>query len=114
MAPSERDRRLSPRVADSIIQIEYVAPSPQVRDLSVSGVYVLDPRPLQRGQSVELRLRLGDTEPITIRGMVRRVDPGEGMGIEFIQIGAADRRRIREFIARVHPEKVSPADEDVF
>lgn len=114
MAETERNRRLDPRVADGIIQVEYVAPSPQVRDLSISGLYLADPRPLQKGQPVELRLRLGDSEPITIQGMVRRVDPGLGMAIEFIQVDTLGRRKIREFISRVSPDKISPAGDDLF
>lgn len=112
MSPTEHERRLSPRVADGIIQIEYVTPSPKVRDLSVSGLYLVDTRPLQRGQPVELKLTLGEGEPILVRGMVRRVDPGEGMAIEFIQVDAAGRRRIKEFVATSDPSKVSPAGQD--
>jgi hypothetical protein len=109
------DRRLDPRVADGIIQVEYVAPSPRVRDLSVSGLYLRDSRTLQRGQPIELKLRLSDGgEPILIQGMVRRVDPGEGMAIEFIQLSAQNRRRIKDFISRSDPGKVSPAGEDEF
>lgn len=112
MSNAERDRRLTPRVADGIIRIEYVAPSPKVRDLSVSGLYLVDTRPLQRGQPVELKLTLGSGEPILVRGMVRRVDAGEGMAIEFIQVDAAGRRRIKEFIAGSDPTKISPAGKD--
>ena len=109
----DRDRRLDPRVSDNVVQAEYVVPSPQVRDLSVSGIYLADTRTFQIGQTVELRLRLGASEPMSIGGMVRRVDPGQGMAVEFIHLETADRRRIKEFIARAHPEKVSPADEDI-
>lgn len=113
MSPSEQDRRLNPRVADDrVVRIEFVAPSPKVRDLSVSGLYILDTRPLQRGQQVELRLTLGLHEPILIRGMVRRVDPGQGAAIEFIQIDAAGRRRLKEYVASSDPSKVSPAGLD--
>jgi len=108
------DRRLDSRVADGVIKVEYVAPSPQVRDLSVSGLYLRDPRTLQRGQTIELLLRITGEEPIQIRGMVRRVDPGEGMAIEFIQLSAADRRKIKEFVAHSAPEKISPAGPDEF
>lgn len=112
MAKRDYDRRLDPRVADGVIQVEYVVPSPKVRDLSVSGLYLVDSRTLQRGQPIELILRLTGIEPILIRGMVRRVDPGEGMAIEFIQLTAADRRKIKEFVSHSAPEKVSPAGED--
>ena len=116
MSRPDHDRRLTPRLADeSVVHIEYVAPSPKVRDLSVSGLYLVDSRPLQRGQQVELKLTLGSSpEPIVVRGMVRRVDPGQGFAIEFIQIDAAGRRRVREFIASSDPSKISPAGEDVF
>lgn len=110
----ERDRRLDARVADGIIQVEYVAPSPHVRDLSVSGLYLADTRTLQRGQPIELKLRLGGSDAIVVRGMVRRVDPGQGVAIEFIHVDAADRRRIKEFIAKVSPDKISPAGDDIF
>jgi hypothetical protein len=112
VAKRDYERRLDPRVADGVIQVEYVAPSAKVRDLSVSGLYLRDPRTLQRGQPVELILRLTGEEPILIRGMVRRVDPGEGMAIEFIQLTPADRRKIKEFVAHSKPEKVSPAGEE--
>lgn len=111
MPKSDHERRLDARVADGIIQVEYMAPSPHVRDLSVSGLYLKDPRPLQRGQPIELKLRIGEAEPIVVLGMVRRVDPGVGMAIEIIQLNATARRRIKEFIAHADPSKISPADE---
>lgn len=113
MSKPDHERRLSPRVLDAdVVQIEFLAPSSKVRDLSVSGLYLADPRPLQRGQPVELKLTLGAGEPIHIRGMVRRVDPGAGAAIEFIRIDAAGRRRIKEFITSSNPDKISPADQD--
>lgn len=111
----ERERRLSPRVYnEGAVQVEYILPDPRVRDLSISGLYVADPRPLQRGQPVELKLRLGPGDPLSVRGMVRRVDPGQGMGIEFIHLEPADRRRLREYVGRAKPESVSPAGDDIF
>lgn len=109
----DRDRRLDPRVANGVIEVEYVAPSPHLRDLSISGLYLLDQRPFQRGQPVQLKLGLGSLGTIVVQGMVRRVDQGTGMAIEFTQVDQADRRKIKEFIARANPRDVSPADEDV-
>lgn len=114
MKKPDFDRRLDARVADGVIKVEYVAPSPQVRDLSVSGLYLKDPRTLRRGQSIELLLRIAGEEPILVRGMVRRVDPGEGMAIEFIQLSAGDRRKIKDFVAHSAPEKIPPAGADEF
>lgn len=109
----ERDRRLEPRLTDEgVLHVEYVAPSPQVRDLSASGVYLADPREVKLGQSIRLRLTLGSSGPFLVTGMVRRVDPGRGFAVEFIQLDAADRRRLKDHIARSNPEKVSPAGHD--
>lgn len=108
----ERERRNEPRATDQgVLHIEYIAPSPQVRDVSASGIYLNDPRQLQVGQPVKLRLKLGRAAPFVITGMVRRVDPGEGFAIEFIQLDAADRRRIKEHVAR-QPGRVSPGGRD--
>ena len=109
MPLSEKDRRLSPRVEAEKIDFQYLSSLPRVRDLSVDGLYLLDPRPFQRGQTVEFRLTLGSAKPFVVTGMVRRVEPGHGMAIEFIHIDAAARRRVKEFISTSPPGKISPA-----
>lgn len=114
MSSHDRNRRLNLRVADGMIEVEFVAPSSQVRDLSTTGLYLEDPRTYRLGQTIELRLRLPGSDAVVVRGMVRRVDPGEGMAIEFIHVDAADRRRLKDFIARIQPEKISPAGDDIF
>jgi hypothetical protein len=69
------------------------------RDLSVSGVFVcsavLDPV----GTACELTLLVDGGPPLHLRGVVRRVvDRAEaglepvGLGIEFVEVGAAERR----------------------
>jgi len=114
MSTQERDRRLEPRVAAGEVVVQYVAPLPQARDLSVSGIYILDSRTFQRGEQLELKLQIGNDPPFVVRGMVRRVDPGKGMAIEFIHVDAAARRRIKEFISRSEAGKVSAAGEADF
>lgn len=108
----ERERRLDPRVINDVVEVEYVAPSPHVRDLSLSGMYLLDQRPLQRGQPVQLKLGLADLGHVVVQGMVRRVDPGVGMAIEFTKMETADRRKIKEFVARAKLSQLSPAGRD--
>ena len=110
----DRERRLEPRVSNDVIEVEYVAPSPHVRDLSIGGLYLLDQRPLLRGQPVQLKIGLAGLGTIVVQGMVRRVDQGVGMAIEFTQVDTADRRKIKEFIARANPGQISSAGEDIF
>jgi hypothetical protein len=112
MSADEKNRRLNPRVESEEISIQYLSPIPRVRDLSADGLYVLDPRPFQRGQTVEFRLTFGSGEPMVVSGMVRRVEPGKGMAIEFIHIGADARRRVKEYIARSGHLDVSATNTD--
>ncbi len=112
MARDEKDRRLHPRVLGEEINVQYLKPIPRVRDLSVSGLYILDPRLFQRGETVEFRLTLGSAKPFAVTGMVRRVDPGQGIAIEFIHVDASARRSIKEFIAHSDPGKISAATTD--
>ena len=112
MASDDINRRLEPRVVGEEIKVEYLSPVPRIRDLSTSGFFILDPRPFQRGQTVEFRLTLGSAKPFVVTGMVRRVEPGVGMAIEFIRIDADARRRVKEFISRSDPKKVSPSRDD--
>jgi len=111
MHDRERERRLDARVADDVVRAEFVVPTLRVRDLSVSGLYLLDPNPLQDGQIIELRLYLGSGEPLEVRGMVRRADSGLGMAIEFTRISAADRHRIKQHIAVVDPKAAGESDD---
>ena len=105
MGSGEKERRLEPRAVGKSITVEFLAPIPRVRDLSSSGLYLLDPHPLQRGESVELRLAFGEGEPVVVGGMVRRVDPGQGMAVEFIRIDTESRRRVKDYISRSRSEK---------
>jgi pSer/pThr/pTyr-binding forkhead associated (FHA) protein len=78
------------------------------RDLSESGVFVctevLDPL----GTSCQLTILVDGGPPIGVRGIVRRVverpemgrDP-VGLGIEFTEVGAAERGWLRTIVARM-------------
>ncbi len=100
MNDAKKNRRHAPRITEAAGPIEYVAPSPRVRDLSLNGAYVLDTRPFHIGESVEFRLWLGPRDSIVVRGMVRRVETGKGMALEFIHIDGTDRRRLKDYLSR--------------
>ena len=108
MAPDDKDRRLSPRVEAGALEFQYLSPLPHIRDISSSGLYILDPRPFSLGQTIEFRISLGDAKPFVATGMVRRVEPGKGMAIEFIHIDADARRRIKDYITKSGPDKIVP------
>jgi hypothetical protein len=104
---SNEDRRATPRfIAKDGDYIFYGANPAAVRDLSLEGVYVLDPDPLPVGSELAFTLLAGDTE-ITLDGVVCRVDEEEGMGIQFVNVSALSKRRLRIHIASLVP---APSD----
>lgn len=96
---------------DAAVKVEYVLPGPSIRDISLSGIYLLDARTFQRGQILDLRLRFTDGEMFAIKGIVRRTDPGQGMGVEFMEMDATARRRLREYIAQRTSKQTISDDE---
>jgi hypothetical protein len=72
---------------------------PRVRNISQTGVFIEDPRPLPVGRMLRLLLRLTpDSRAITVWAMVRRSEEGKGMGVEFVQISGNDRALLGEFL----------------
>ena len=93
------DRRATPRfLAKQGNHIIYGAAPAAIRDLSLEGVYVIDPDPLPAGSELAFTLMAGETE-ITLDGIVRHVVDGEGMGIQFVNVSAVSKRRLRIHIA---------------
>ena len=112
MTEAKKNRRHAARISEAGSTIEYVAPSPRVLDLSLNGAFVLDTRPFHMGESVEFRLWLGPRDSIVVQGMVRRVEPGRGMALEFIHIESTDRRRLKDYLARFEAFGDLPATDD--
>jgi hypothetical protein len=112
MAEAKKNRRHAARVNEVGSTIEYVAPSPRVLDLSLNGAFVLDTRLFHIGESLEFRLWLGPRDSVVVRGMVRRVEPGRGMALEFIHIESTDRRRLKDYLSRFEAFGDLPPSED--
>ena len=94
----DHDRRTEPRLQVRPPSVEFPDLQPQVRNLSLSGLYIEDPPPFPRGRIVRLKIWLGDQESIVVRAMVRRVDESAGMSLEFVEIDNAGRQRLRSFL----------------
>ena len=72
---------------------------PRLRDISHTGAFIEDPRPLRVGRTLHLLIRLdADSRAITVWGMIRRVEEGKGMGVEFVQISSDDRATLRAYL----------------
>lgn len=73
-------------------------------NLSAGGIYLENTIPHPVGTRVTLRFALpGDSQKFEVRAEVVGAIAGEeemGMGLKFLDLGAADADRIRQYIAR--------------
>ncbi len=93
------ERRSGPRVKPKeTLLVDYPAYRPAVRDISLAGAFIEDPRPIHPGRVIRLRIQLSANESITASVMVRRVEEGCGMGVEFLAMNDADRNRLRKIV----------------
>jgi Tfp pilus assembly protein PilZ len=68
-----------------------------VRNISIGGVYIETPKPLERGTFVRMTLDAVDVgRVIDVEGKVVRFEPEKGMGIEFID---QDNREVKKLIS---------------
>jgi len=89
-----KDRRATPRFqAKPENRITYGDRSAPIRDLSLDGVFVLDPDPLPAGSELTFTLRAGQTD-IALEGIVRHSVVDVGMGIQFTNLSAVSKRRL--------------------
>jgi PilZ domain len=94
-----KDRRATPRFkAKPENHITYGERSAPIRDLSLEGVFVLDPDPLPAGSEISFTLRAGKTD-ISLEGVVRHSVVDAGMGIQFTNLSAVSKRRLIIHIA---------------
>jgi hypothetical protein len=94
-----KDRRATPRFqAKPENRITYGDRTAPVRDLSLEGVFVLDPDPLPAGSELTFTLRAG-LQDISLEGIVRHSVVDVGMGIQFTNLSAVSKRRLIIHIA---------------
>ena len=98
MENKRRSPRLAPKAGTHIV---YIEGSAAIKDLSMTGMYVLDPEPLDEGSQIKFALRVG-TEDINLKGIVSRTVPGEGMVIQFKDISLVAKHRLETYMAALN------------
>ncbi len=105
---AEDKKRATPRyIAKSGTHIVYLEGSGAIRDMSLDGMYVLDPDPLPIGTTITFALRMG-TFDVQLQGKVTRSEPERGMVIQFTELTREAIRRLKIHIADLTPSPVTP------
>jgi hypothetical protein len=100
---AQDNKRSSPRFKPKAgTHILYVEGSAAIKDLSETGMYVLDPEPLPDGTKVKFTFRLG-TIDIPMEGIVSRSVEGLGMVIHFTDMSREAKRRLRIHLSELGP-----------
>ncbi|MFQ5926518.1 MAG: PilZ domain-containing protein [Terriglobia bacterium] len=112
---AETERRVRPRIKpESALVVEYPGLQTLIRDISTTGAFIEDERPLPVGRVIDLGLRRTSSHPpIELRAVVRRVEPQVGMAVEFIALSEEAEAQLREIVAEknLHPlEAVLPTN----
>jgi c-di-GMP-binding flagellar brake protein YcgR len=82
------------------------------RDVSLGGMFIETGNPLPVGSEVSLRFHLDDGGPIVVTAAEVKYSVQKlGMGVEFVELPPADRKRIADYVASA-PKSSPPADAD--
>ncbi|HMD32069.1 MAG TPA: PilZ domain-containing protein [Candidatus Acidoferrales bacterium] len=70
------------------------------RNISAGGMLVKTEKTLEEGISLRLEFQLpGDPNPVLATGVVQHVMPGSFMGIRFVDMNEADKKRIESYVS---------------
>jgi hypothetical protein len=69
-------------------------------DLSLSGCSLRTDATFAPGTTVHLRLRLGQAGDVEVQSAIVRSHRDSGMGLQFVQIAANDRKRLSRYLER--------------
>jgi curved DNA-binding protein CbpA len=75
--------------------------------IGMGGLYLYTPDPPSLGSIIELLFDLKAGE-VRARAIVRHREPSQGMGVQFVQMQAADRARLNQFLSRYIATQPSP------
>jgi PilZ domain len=102
---SGAERRRHPRypcVADVKITWGEVALDAQLRDISLSGMYLETAEPLWARAEFSARILL--PEVLLVNCIVRRMDKGKGMVVEFTDLSSETRMNLQHLVWKLaHP-----------
>ena len=72
----------------------------RVGDLSLGGLFIVTDCPAAIGAKAQLVFRVPDA-PVRDKGLVRHLEPGRGLGLQFTAVGERDCSRLIELMNRL-------------
>jgi hypothetical protein len=97
--PERRKHPRYPFQADVEVQWGFETLPALATDISEGGMFIATTNPLWVGASFTARLQLGT--PITLNCTVRRVLPGKGMGVLFVEVAPEQQKQLAELIQKI-------------
>jgi hypothetical protein len=73
--------------------------SASTRDIGLAGMFIETPQPLWL--RAEFTARLSLPEPIEVDCIVKRVEPGKGMGVQFKDLPEAEREQLAMLVGKL-------------
>ncbi len=99
---TQTERRRFPRYPfQSDVEVQWGAEAlpALVTDISMGGMFIATNNPLWVGAAFTARVALG--EPLILNCVVRRVLPGKGMGVLFVDLADEARARLEKLVQMV-------------
>jgi len=84
----------------------------QTTDISLCGCYISSGFNMSIGAELELKLWIGEVG-VKTTAVVRTSDPGVGNGIEFMGLDEAGKQTLSDFLDRLDPNAVPPAEPSI-
>lgn len=110
---SHLDKRITPRypVGTGKRVLYATGESANIRDLSVGGVFIEDRYPPAIGHRMEFDMYLSGAR-LHLSGVVRRVVPGKGAGVQFQNLSRENQEMLEKYVAQLAksaPASAAPA-----
>ena len=96
------ERRKDPRHGfqiDALVEWDSQTLRTLLTDISLGGMFLATNKPLWVGTTFSVQLLLG--EPLRVNCVVRRVVPGRGMGVMFVNLTDEARARLEKLVEKL-------------
>ncbi|MFQ5777802.1 MAG: response regulator [Terriglobia bacterium] len=96
-----------------LVRAHYRGKQLPLGNLSLSGALIRMPNPLAVGKELKLQLVSEQwKKPIDVTAVVRRIEEGRGIGVEFTQFHNGAEQELQQLLGGLSPERILVVDDD--